>query len=372
MILVEGKRSTEPNFQKKLDHKKVNIKDVAEKSGVSIGTVDRVIHKRGEVSENTRVKVLRVIKELNYQPNLIARSLASKKKVRLVILLPKAGTDDEYWHYPQIGIRKALNEISDHGPVIHLLEFELGDKQEYLKQLNLINTLSYDGLLTAAIYPTELSAFIRNHKSEKAIILIDSNIPEANVDFVGQDAERSGLVAGKLMDLLIPRKRGKILIPKMVSNVQSMPIVLKRIDGFKEYFKSVAKNPIIDEATFTIKPNQKTVPELEKLLKKGYHAVFVPNSRSYLITSNTRQKINLIGYDLIDQNVQLLKQDKIDFVISQQPERQGYMAIMRLFNKLIGKVSATSQYHLPIDVLMKENVDNYINRQMEFKSDIGY
>ncbi len=356
-----------------MDSKKVSIKDIAFKSGVSIGTVDRVIHQRGEVSESTRKRVLQVIKELDYQPNLIARSLASKKKVHLVILLPKASSDNEYWHYPQIGIRKALSEISDHGPVIHLFEFELGDKSQFLAQLDKISSLEYDGLLTAAIYPKELESFINLNKARKTIILIDSNLPETQIDFVGQDAEESGAVAGKLIDLLInSRENGKILIPKMVSNVQSMPIILKRIDGFKSYFSAIGKRPVIDEVTFTIKPNQQSLPELKKLLNEGYHAVFVPNSRSYLVRANAHQKLGLIGYDLINQNIQLLKKNKMDFVISQQPERQGYMAIMRLFNKLIGKTTSTIQYHTPIDVLMKENVDNYINKKLEFKSDIGY
>lgn len=353
--------------------KKVSIKDVASQAGVSIGTVDRVLHGRGEVSNDTKMKVLKVIEELKYQPNLIARSLASKKKVSLAILLPKASTDDEYWHYPQVGINKALNEIYDHGPVIHQLTYPLGDRREFLKQLNKLNTLDFDGLLTAAIYPTELSEFIQQDLSEKSIVLIDSNIHDLNIDFVGQDALKSGVVAGRLVDLLtLAFEDCKILIPKLVSNVQSLPIVQQRITGFRQYFEKRGKQPVIDEVTLTIKPNQKLIPELKNLLKKDYQAVFVPNSRSYLIASNASEKVNIIGYDLTDQNLNLLKNGDLDFVISQQPERQGYMAVMRLFNKLIGKTNSTIKYHLPIDVLMKENVDNYINKQQDFKSDIGY
>ena len=48
------------------------INDVAEASGVTIGTVDRVLHERGEVSEKTREKVLRAVRELGYKPNVYA------------------------------------------------------------------------------------------------------------------------------------------------------------------------------------------------------------------------------------------------------------------------------------------------------------
>ena len=47
----------------------VTINDVAKAAGVSKGTVDRVIHNRGEVSEKSRKKVLKVIEELGYKPN---------------------------------------------------------------------------------------------------------------------------------------------------------------------------------------------------------------------------------------------------------------------------------------------------------------
>ena len=60
-------------------NKNYRIKDIAELSGVSTGTVDRILHERGKVSEDARKKVEKILKEIDYQPNLIARSLALKK-----------------------------------------------------------------------------------------------------------------------------------------------------------------------------------------------------------------------------------------------------------------------------------------------------
>ena len=58
----------------------IRIVDIAKMAGVSVGTVDRVIHNRGRVSEENRKKVQAILEMVHYQPNLMARSLAASKK----------------------------------------------------------------------------------------------------------------------------------------------------------------------------------------------------------------------------------------------------------------------------------------------------
>jgi len=55
------------------------MRDVAERAGVSIKTVSRVVNEQGEISEATRQSVLAVIKELRYRPNLLARGLVTQR-----------------------------------------------------------------------------------------------------------------------------------------------------------------------------------------------------------------------------------------------------------------------------------------------------
>ena len=69
--------------------KKVGIKDIAAKAGISIGTVDRVLHDRGDVNEETKRKVLEIVEELGYKPNILANDvmqLSPEKNVLLFIL----------------------------------------------------------------------------------------------------------------------------------------------------------------------------------------------------------------------------------------------------------------------------------------------
>ena len=69
-----------------------NIKDVAIKAGVSVSTVSRVMNNRGYISQSTKDKVFNAMKDLNYQPNEIAKSLFKKKSNIIGLILPDIST----------------------------------------------------------------------------------------------------------------------------------------------------------------------------------------------------------------------------------------------------------------------------------------
>jgi len=66
-----------------------SIKEVAQKAGVGVGTVSRVLNSTGYVSDETRIKVETAMKELNYIPNELARNLLSRKVELSQLLFPK-------------------------------------------------------------------------------------------------------------------------------------------------------------------------------------------------------------------------------------------------------------------------------------------
>lgn len=68
---------------------KIRIKDIAERAGVSVGTVDRVIHGRTNVSKLSYEKVQKVLEEINYVPNHYASALASNKTYYFAAILDR-------------------------------------------------------------------------------------------------------------------------------------------------------------------------------------------------------------------------------------------------------------------------------------------
>ena len=79
------------------------------------------------------------------------------------------------------------------------------------------------------------------------------------------------------------------------------------------------------------------------------------------------KKIKIVGYDLIEANVKYLRSNKIDFIINQNPIKQGYLGLMNIANHLILKKKVAPLQYLPLDIVVQENLDYYLKKELAFE-----
>jgi len=126
--------------------KRVTIKDVAQRAGVGLGTVSRVINNHPRVSPETRERVLHTIRVLGFRPNAAARRLPRKRELRYVGVI----THPFWLNYHSIserlrGIQTALNEGSQ---AFQLALFSVSSAAHFDTQLqNIVQTNAVEGLL---------------------------------------------------------------------------------------------------------------------------------------------------------------------------------------------------------------------------------
>ena len=106
------------------------IIDIAQKAGVSIGTLDRVLHDRGMVNPETKARILHVMKELDYHPNYAAQGLAvRKKKLKLCFVIPDSKNHPFYLDIKKAAFKKA-EELKQYGVNVIFKELtEIPSKQ---------------------------------------------------------------------------------------------------------------------------------------------------------------------------------------------------------------------------------------------------
>jgi LacI family transcriptional regulator len=349
--------------------KKARIKDIARLAGVSIGTVDRVLHNRGEVAEITKQKVERILKETNYSPNVMAQVLKSKKKYHLVTLLPEPTEVNSYWQRHPLGMEKALLELDPFPVTLSEVNFDMQSEDDFQKKTNEVLNLKPNGVLLAPIFKTESIAFCKKLFKEKIpFVFIDGFIEDTDfLAYVGEDIFQSGRVAGQLIDMVTPKEKD-ILVVNIARNIQNVHHLNNRALGFLSYFEKSSSNKGKKINISISDPNPETVrAEMDKTLKDypGIASIFITGSKSYLLASYLKDRnsdyINLIGYDLLDENVKCLKSGITRFLLGQRPEEQTYKGIIKLFLFLSLQKAPDKIEYLPVDIVTSENVDFFLS-----------
>jgi LacI family transcriptional regulator len=348
--------------------RKTRIKDIAVLAGVSIGTVDRVLHERGEVAAKTRDKVKQILKETNYSPNVMAQVLKSRKGYQLVSLLPEPSKDNVFWEKHSAGIDRAIDELDLFHLILNQVTFDMFNEEDFQNKARTILNMKPDGVILAPIFKSESIVFCTALNELKIpFVFVDGFIE--NTDFlayIGEDIFRSGRVAGQLTDMITP-KNSDILIVNIARNIQNVHHLNIRMKGFLSYFENSGFNKgekikiTIPDPSYGI---VKAIIDRTFNENPGIGSIFMSGSKSYLIAAYLEEKgyknVNLIGYDLLDKNVRYLRSGTIRFLIGQRPEEQTYKAVRKLFEFLsLNKVPENIEY-LPVDIVTSENVDLFV------------
>ncbi|MBN2633596.1 MAG: LacI family DNA-binding transcriptional regulator [Bacteroidales bacterium] len=346
--------------------KRARIKDIAESAGVSIGTVDRVLHKRGEVAEKTREKILRIAKDLEYSPNVIARALKSKKRVRLVSLLPEPAEESAFWIKHPEGISKAMKELDPFPVYLEQVTFDMLDERDFQSKSEKIMSLNPDGVILAPLFKNEAVTLCdKLTRSHIPFVFIDGFLEETSfLCYTGEDIYQSGRVAGQLVNMVTPSDKD-ILIINIAKNISNVHHLNVRTQGFISYFKEEEHERLISHAIYDPQPDFMN-GELKRVLSQHRNtgSIFVTGSKSYKIADFFEDEginsVNIIGYDLLENNVKYLKSGRIRFLIGQRPEEQAYKGVRKLFDYLSMDKTPEKMEYLPIDVVTSENVQFFV------------
>lgn len=354
----------------------VRIKDVAEKAGVSTGTVDRVIHNRGKVAADVERRVLQVLKDMNYEPNLIARALGSNKTYRIAALLPDPAFDN-YWQAPKDGVDAAESALKQYGLHVEQYLFNPYEVNSYIEKAKEITLSGVDGIFLSPIFYRETMPFFSQWQEQNIpYVLFNTHIAEAEaLSYVGQDSYQSGLLAGKLLHFGQPQPCD-ILVAHIDEEISNAAHLLKKEQGLQDYFKQADPEGQYNIVVISLnRSNQdKFNQELDKVLNDNPHirSIYITTSKAYDIAARLEQKgvsnIKLVGYDLLPRNLYYLHTGQISFLINQNPKGQGYWGIHQLANHLVFKKGVTELKYLPLDIVTKENAAYYTQPEAIYDS----
>ena len=165
---------------------KITIQDVAEKANVSVATVSRVMNGNYPVKAETRETVLKVIKQLNYIPNMQARELTKQKSTTIGVVVPSI--NNMFFTELVYGIE---NELKTNSLSI-ILACTNGDSDEEQKCVNNLISRNVSGIIVAGPGTENIKAKFYDNISHKIpLVFINSEYMDSNISYVSND-EASG------------------------------------------------------------------------------------------------------------------------------------------------------------------------------------
>lgn len=356
---------------------RIRIKDIAIKAGVSTGTVDRVIHDRGNVSPETKKKVKEVMEELGYEPNLMASTLAYNRQFRIAVLLPDYRRDP-YWEQPRLGIEKAQQATRHYGLVVDRYYFDPMKVEAFIEAAESIweGSQTPNAVLFAPLFLNEAQTLLEECRTRGVPnVMINTNVENSDsLCYIGQDSYQSGVLAARLLDFGVNRGDTVLMLNLDKSTTNAKHLIDKE-KGFRKFWEGTKdRNIEIVKRDFEAFNEPGKLEALLSQILKDFprlSGIFVTNSRAYKVVESlpgsALEKIKIVGYDLIEANVNYLRENKIDFIINQNPIKQGYLGLMNIANHLIMKKEIAPLQYLPLDIVVQENLDYYLEKELVFE-----
>lgn len=347
----------------------VRIVDIARMAGVSVATVDRVIHNRGKVSEENLARINEVLRKVNYRPNLIARSLASGRQYTLAVVMPasrRANTGPT----STAGIVRAEAEARRYNISVRKFFFDQYDRASFEKLLAELRDEAFDGAAIATLFAEMVTPFARE-LDERGIpyVFVDSNIPECNqLAYFGTSSFDAGVVAARLLsDRLDPGS--DIVVGNIIHRGDGGSNQCRnREEGFRSYLREKGFRGQLHYAALRLDDEGYNREVLDELFLRhpAIAGAVTFNSTCYILAgylaARRRTDVRLVGYDVIRRNGQMLGAGVVTALIAQRPEAQGYRGVMALCEWLVERRRPeTTVNHMPIDILLKENIQYYKN-----------
>lgn len=245
---------------------KITIYDVAEKAGVSIATVSKVINNTGRISEKTRKKVMQIMDELEYQPSVVASALSGKSTFTLGLTLPDLANP----YFAELA-RAIEDQGRKHGFNVFICSTDNdADKEEEYYQLFMKKRV--DGIIMVS--RDKQNVVVKKILSEKVpLVMIAREIFSAPVTSVMVDDYYGGMQAGQ--HLLQQGHQNIAVIVENLTELGSKERLRGCVDAMKEAQLELDPQLVI-EGGYTLESGKAAMKQLLQQ-KQRPTAVFACN-----------------------------------------------------------------------------------------------
>ncbi len=347
---------------------KATMEDVAAAAGVSIGTVDRVVHDRAEVSEKTRKKVLTVIDEIGYKPNIYASILSQKRQNTIIVIIPYF-QKGEFWELVQTGVDRATEEGKGMNVMVKTFYYNQFEHASFRAACRNAIDAEPNGILIAPIYQEAARELVdRCATLSIPVAYIDTCIDQSEyLAYFGPPLFESGYLAA---DLLLGgnghiREVACFNIDR--GEVPANNSISLRHKGFEAYLQEHNPECKIYDCWMSPFDFMSNINLFDSFFEEhpAVNHILTLSSRVHLISDwmdiRGVSGKKLLGFDMMSRNIDALRRGRVSTLIANRTDLEAYRAMRALIDFLVLRRSpAKKDNYSSLDILSRYSVDFYL------------
>jgi LacI family transcriptional regulator len=335
-----------------------SIKDIAQALGISIGTVDRALHARSDVSPTTRARVLKKAEQLGYRPNLAARSLKLNRRLRIGIYFPRHIAS--FFDPLRAGVRAAASASTGVNLELTFRTFPRLDEGD-VEMLTADASEKFDGILVAPGNPDHIGPALNVlARRGVAIVCVASDAPRSErLASVTADANTSGAIAAELFSRTIQKTGHLATITGELTTLDHA----EKLRGFAANLAVFAPHLSLLPAIESREQPKLAYRQATALLSsKPYPlGIYVSTANSIPVLRALEEKnllgeVKIITTDLFRELVPYIESGKILATLYQRPFSQGKTALELLLRYLLGRVTPEPHTRLAPHIILRSNL----------------
>lgn len=358
--MIPFQREDHGNLQVNEPHKsRMGISEIARLANVSIGTVDRALHSRKGISEETRKRVLDIARNIGYTPNLVARSLSvGKANIRIGVCIPR----ETHLFYDQLrdGILDEVHRFEPLGVEMLYRPLErLGVKE--MERLDEIIKAGVTALIITPGDPRRITPLIdAAAKKGVKVVCVASDAPaSARSTIVCVDPEVGGTLAAELLGRFVAPASQVAVITGMLQTEDHR----RKTEGFRGAFSQYSKGGEVVEVVEGHESDEETFQKCLDLFEKRPQlaGLYVNTSISLPVCYALRArglagKVRVVATDLFREMVPLFEREVIHASIYQRPYVQGQTAVRLLVEHFLHDRKIPPTHYLTPAIIMRSNL----------------
>lgn len=329
-----------------------NIKEVAEKAGVSMSTVSRVFNKTAPVSEQKKERVIEAAEKLDYKPNWLARGLKNKKTFLIGYILPNVLNP----YYAELV--KNAEIYSKHKGYSLMIADSNNDPQRERIYLDDMTYRKVDGIILSTVGKKSqyIEKYIKDKKITVPIITLGRSFKELNCDSIKVDNYKIGQLASEHLIDLGYEKIGLVIGDRSINSTQ------QRLKGCIDYLKDneiEIKKEWMFYGDYSIETGENAIKKFTE--QQNYpNGIFCFNDEIALGAIKRLNKeglkvpqdISVIGCD----NTYISKYTKPELTTIHHPIKEmAIAAVDRLIEKIDEKTNKKEDIIQPVKLINRES-----------------